>query len=41
MTRGIKRKTELFNDADMNATLGLDGTDQFIVYAASVGRKIS
>lgn len=30
-----------FNDADMNATLGLDGIDQFVVYAASIGRKTS
>ena len=28
-----------FTDEDMNAALGLDGTDQFVVYAASVGRK--
>ena len=28
-----------FNDADMNAALGLDGVNQFVTYAASTGRK--
>jgi SagB-type dehydrogenase family enzyme len=28
-----------FNDADMNTALGLDGTSQFVVYAASIGHK--
>lgn len=28
-----------FNDADVNEALGLDGTGQFVIYAASVGRK--
>jgi SagB-type dehydrogenase family enzyme len=28
-----------FNDADINTALGLDGATQFVIYAASAGRK--
>jgi len=28
-----------FDDDDMNRTLGLDGVEQFVMYAASVGKK--
>jgi len=28
-----------FNDADINTSLGLDGVGQFVIYAASVGKK--
>jgi len=29
----------VFNDADINAALGLDGAGQFVMYAASLGKK--